>query len=229
VDVSDWRYDDAQPVPAGAHAVRGGAGERGRGTIRCRRSPWYCAIVVTLSFAACLTPQSPSQTERNAGAVKQPLPPSFIGDWDLFDCAPYGAAASAGKHANAHRLCRLTDSLIQCVQDWDGCKVRERPASVWIERGQGFVDWSGDRLEGCEPQGCTPMARQTNGVSYAVLCEGTYNSQQDPVMKLSVAGDVLVLGDNELGCKFRRVTSSKRADHPPAKQLAPPAGATASR
>jgi len=145
--------------------------------------------------------------------AKQPLPAPFIGEWDLFDCTPYGAAASAGKHANAHRLCRVTDSLIQCVQDWDGCKVRESPARVWIERGQGFVDWSGDRLVGCEPKGCTPTARQTNGVSYAVLCEGTYDLQQDPVMKLSVAGDVLVLGDNDLGCKFRRVTSSKGAGH----------------
>jgi TonB family protein len=165
-------------------------------------------VATTLWSAACLTPQLPNQTDKTAHSLKQPLPASFVGDWDLFDCTPYGAPADAGKHANAHRRCRLTGATIECVQDWDGCRVRERPAKVWSEDGQGFVDWSGDRLEGCEPKGCTPVARQTDGVSYAVLCEGKYDTHQDPIMKLSVAEDVLVLGDDEVGCKFRRVASS---------------------
>jgi hypothetical protein len=110
----------------------------------------------------------------------------------------------------------LTDSAIQCVQSWDGCRVHESPAKVWSENGQGFVDWgSGDGNQGCEPSGCVPIARQTDGVTYPVLCEGSYDLDQDPVMKLSVMGDVLVLGDEKIGCKFHRVMASKGRNDAP--------------
>ena len=100
--MSDHLYDDAQPVATEVHAKKGGAVGRRRATIRPRRWRWYCAIIVTLSSTACLIPQLPNQTEKTAREAKQPLPATFIGDWDLFDCTPYGAPASAGKHANAN-------------------------------------------------------------------------------------------------------------------------------